>query len=158
MPAGQQPPRALGTDLNGVLPGARRGGHSLISSHPYVAADLVIGFNLAGFDLPVLAGESPPLGAWVLELPTLDLLQEIQAALGHRLSLDHLAEETLGRRKTGSGLEALELYRQRRWRKLERYCLEDVRITRDLYEHARRRGWLRYRDRRGRRRRVELRV
>ena len=30
------------------------------------------------------------------------------------------------------------------WRRLERYCLEDVRITQDLYEFAKRRGFLWY--------------
>ena len=91
----------------------------------------------------------------MLELPTLDLLQEVQHALGHRLSLDHLAEVTLGRRKVGSGLDALEFYRRGQWRRLERYCLEDVRITRDLYEFAKRRGFLCYVPR-GKRRRVRF--
>ena len=113
-------------------------------------ADRVIGFNLVSFDLPALSGA---LGAWVLELPTLDLLQEVQHALGHRLSLDHLAEVTLGRRKGGDGLQALEFYRRGQWRKLERYCLQDVRLTRDLYEFAKRRGFLWYVPRGKRRRR-----
>ena len=42
-------------------------------------ADEVVGFNLIGFDWPVLAAE---LGPWVTELPTLDLLIEAQRALG----------------------------------------------------------------------------
>ena len=129
-------------------------------------ADLVIGFNIARFDLPALSGA---LGAWVLELPTLDLLQEVQQALGHRLSLDHLARETLGRTlagarvgvrgKGGDGLQAIEWYRTGQWRKLERYCLQDVRLTRDLYEFAKRRGFLCYVPRGQRRkRRFEVRV
>ena len=61
----------------------------------------------------------------MLELPTLDLLQVVQEALGHQLSLDHLARETLGvRGKSGDGLQALDWYRRGQWRRLERYCLE----------------------------------
>ena len=119
------------------------------------AADLVIGFNLIGFDLQVLAGALR--GDWVTELPALDLLVLVQEALGHRLRLDDLAHATLGREKSGHGKEALELYRRGDWQRLERYCLEDVRITRDLYEFAKRRGFLRY-YRRGRRVKVRVQV
>lgn len=112
------------------------------------AAERVVGFNLIGFDWPVLAAV---LGDWVLELPTRDLMVEAQRSLGHRVSLDSIARETLGVGKLGSGLDALEYYRQGDWERLERYCLEDVRLTRDLYEYAKKRGHLLYRrgDRRG---------
>ncbi len=102
-------------------------------------ADEVVGFNLIGFDWPVLAAE---LGGWVTELPTLDLLVEAQRALGRRISLDALAQATLGMGKLGSGLDALEYYRAGDWDRLERYCLEDVKLTRDLYEYARKYGQL----------------
>ena len=102
-------------------------------------ADEVVGFNLIGFDWPVLAAE---LGPWVTELPTLDLLVEAQRALGRRISLDALAQATLGMGKLGSGLDALEYYRAGDWDRLERYCLEDVKLTRDLYEYARKYGQL----------------
>jgi DEAD/DEAH box helicase domain-containing protein len=111
-------------------------------------ADEVIGFNLIGFDWPVLAAE---LGTWVEELPTIDLMVEAQKALGHRVSLASLAEATLGASKLGSGLDALAYYRSGEWDKLERYCLEDVKLTRDLYEYAKKHGHLLYQrgDRRG---------
>ena len=88
---------------------------------------------------PVLAAE---LGPWVTELPTLDLLFEAQKGLGRRISLDALAQATLGASKLGSGLDALEYYRAGDWERLERYCLEDVKLTRDLYEYARKYGQL----------------
>jgi len=102
-------------------------------------ADEVVGFNLIGFDWPVLAAE---LGDWVNDLPTLDLMVEAQKALGRRVSLDALAQATLGGGKSGSGLDALEFYRAGDWERLERYCLEDVKLTRDLFEYARRYGQL----------------
>ncbi len=102
-------------------------------------ADEIVGFNLIGFDWPVLAVE---LGTWVTELPTLDLMVEAQKALGRRISLDALAQATLGGGKLGSGLDALEYYRAGDWERLERYCLEDVKLTRDLFEYARKYGQL----------------
>ena len=104
-------------------------------------AERIIGFNLRDFDYPVL---SSVLGEWVHELPTLDLMLEVQRALGHRVSLDSLAQATLGTNKLGSGLDALRYYRQGDWAKLERYCLEDVKLTRDLYEYAKTHGHLYY--------------
>lgn len=101
------------------------------------AADQIIGFNLIGFDWPVLAAE---MGDWVYKLPTLDLMFEAQKALGHRVSLDSIAEATLGMKKLGSGLDALHYYREGDWDKLERYCLEDVKLTRDIYEYGRKHG------------------
>ena len=103
------------------------------------SADEVVGFNLIGFDWPVLAAE---LGDWVTELPTLDLMVEAQRALGRRISLDSLSQATLGGGKSGSGLDALEYYRAGDWERLERYCLDDVKLTRDLYEYARKYGQL----------------
>ena len=100
-------------------------------------ADQVVGFNLIGFDWPVLAAE---LGDWVTELPTLDLMVEVQKGIKRRVSLDSLAKTTLGMSKLGSGLDALEYYRAGDWVKLERYCLEDVKLTRDLYEYAKKNG------------------
>ncbi len=104
-------------------------------------AEQIVGFNLIGFDWPVLASE---LGDWVYDLPTLDLMVEAQKALGRRISLDSLAQATLGSGKLGSGLDALEYYRDGDWARLERYCLEDVKLTRDLYEYAKANGQLLY--------------
>ncbi len=109
-------------------------------------AEEIVGFNLLGFDWPVLAAE---LGDWVLSLPSLDLMVEVQQALGYRVSLDALAKATLGAGKIGSGLDALSYYQTGDWERLERYCLEDVKLTRDLYEYALRHGYL-YVDKGGR--------
>jgi RNase_H superfamily len=104
-------------------------------------AELIIGFNLHGFDYPVLASE---LGDWVYNLPTLDLMMQAQKAIGQRVSLDSIAKATLGSGKIGSGLDALEYYRAGNWEKLERYCLEDVKLTKDIYEYAKKNGHVLY--------------
>ncbi len=102
-------------------------------------ADEIVGFNLVGFDWPVLAAE---LGGWVYDLPTVDLMLEAQKAIKRRVSLNAFAKATLGASKLGSGLDALEFYRTGDWAGLERYCLEDVKLTRDLYEYAKKNGQL----------------
>jgi DEAD/DEAH box helicase domain-containing protein len=108
--------------------------------------DLVVGFNLKRFDYRVLQ----PYTDFPLEsLPTLDILEELHSFLGFRLSLDHLAEATLGRKKTGNGLLALEFYKNGRWEELESYCRQDVLITKSLFEFGAHQGYLLYQHRRG---------
>ena len=110
------------------------------------AMDLVVGFNLKRFDYRVLQPYTQVnLGA----LPTLDILEEVQGALGFRLSLGHLAEMTLREKKTGDGLMALELYNAGKWEELEAYCRQDVLLTRRLFEFGAAQGYLLYRHRRG---------
>ncbi len=103
------------------------------------AADLVIGFFINRFDLPVL---QPYLDFDVRELPVLDIFDDVTAKLGHRVSLASLAQGTLGEGKTGHGLDAVQWYREGNWAKLEEYCLNDVRLTRDLYHFGQKRGHL----------------
>lgn len=95
---------------------------------------LIIGFSINRFDIPVLAKYFP----WnVKAIPTLDILEEVELALGHRISLDILARTNLrGDGKTGHGLEATKLYREGRIEELKKYCLNDVRLTRELYDLA----------------------
>lgn len=110
-------------------------------------ASLVVGFNVKGFDYLVLSAYRPEIR--FQRLPTLDLLEHVQAALGFRVKLDNLAQASLGRGKGGSGLDALRWYREGRFDLLERYCQEDVEVTRRLYELGRDRGELRFTDRDG---------
>ena len=95
---------------------------------------LLIGFSINRFDVPVLAKYySFNVGA----IPTLDILEEVELALGHRISLDILAKTNLrGDGKTGHGLEATKLYREGKIQELKDYCLNDVRLTKELYDLA----------------------
>ena len=108
--------------------------------------DLVIGFNSKRFDYKVLSGYSD---FDFRQLPSLDLLEEVYQCLGFRLSLDHLAENTLGVQKNGSGLDALKWWKQGRMDKIIDYCRMDVRITRDLYLFARDNGYLIFQEKGG---------
>jgi DEAD/DEAH box helicase domain-containing protein len=102
-------------------------------------AELVIGFNVNRFDLPVLA---PYLSFSISTIPVLDILDEVVKNLGHRLSLDTIAQATLGRGKTGSGLDALRWFKEGKLDQIKQYCLEDVRLTKELYEYGKQHGKL----------------
>jgi DEAD/DEAH box helicase domain-containing protein len=64
--------------------------------------------------------------------------------LGFRVKLDSIAEATLGRKKIGHGLEAIKWWRSGDKEKVMQYCLEDVKITKDIYEYALKNGHLKY--------------
>jgi DEAD/DEAH box helicase domain-containing protein len=63
--------------------------------------ELVIGFNNKRFDNKVLSAYSV---FNLASLPTLDIMEVITNRLGYRLSLDRLAEHTLGVKKSANGL------------------------------------------------------
>lgn len=107
------------------------------------AADVIVGFNIRKFDLPVLSAYYP---GDLEKLPVFDLLDAVKAGAGFRLRLDDLAKATLGRAKSGSGLQAYHLFKQGRLEELKNYCLDDVAITRDLYFYAQEHGHLKYFD------------
>jgi len=106
-------------------------------------ADRIIGFNIIDFDYPVLSAH---YHGDISSFPTLDILAEVKKTVGHRVSLDALAKETLGTEKSGTGLDALLYYEQGRFEELASYCLSDVRITRDLYDFGRTHGQLKFKN------------
>ncbi len=111
---------------------------------PYLKrAVVVIGYNIDAFDLPTLKNYYPGnLG----DIKTLDLMKIIKEATGIRLGLDVVAKTTLGKGKIGHGLDAIRYYHEKRWEELAKYCLEDVAITRDLYEFMKNQGTISYPD------------
>lgn len=110
-------------------------------------ASLIIGFNVKRFDYKVL---EPYYHHRTLDhLPTLDILEEVVHRLGHRVRLQSLAQATLGRGKLGDGLDAIRFFRQGQMDKLRQYCLEDVTLTRDLFEFGKKHQKLYYYDRTG---------
>jgi len=101
-------------------------------------AGLVIGFNSKPFDFPVL---QPYFKDFDLSsIPHLDILEEIVYALGHRLKLESVAQTTLGYGKSGSGLDAIMYYRNNDWESLTKYCLDDVKVTKEVYDYGKEHG------------------
>lgn len=101
--------------------------------HRLEHTSLVIGFNINKFDLPVL---SPYYIGEMVQFPALDILEEVEKFLGFRVALDDLARATLNVKKTGHGFLAIEYFRKGEMDKLKAYCLDDVRITKELYEYG----------------------
>lgn len=106
-------------------------------------ADLLVGYNNDSFDTPILnryySGDLSKIGS-------LDLLSEIKKSLGFRLKLDSVAEATLGRKKTGHGMLAMEWWKQGKYQDVIDYCLQDVKITKEIYDYAVKNGHLKYKD------------
>jgi DEAD/DEAH box helicase domain-containing protein len=110
-------------------------------------ADLVVGFNNLRFDYEVLVGHNPFFD--VDQVPTLDMLVELQKTLQHRLSLDSIAQATFGVEKTAEGLQAIRWYKEGELLKIAEYCCYDVKITRLVHEHGVSRKQLHYVNRFG---------
>ena len=112
-------------------------------------AGLVVGFNVKKFDYGVLKPYAKDTGIILDEIVTLDMLEEINIKLGHRLSLNHLAENTLNAEKSADGLVSLQWYKDGKIDKVIEYCKKDVEITRDLFLYGESNGFVKYKSRSG---------
>jgi len=106
-------------------------------------ADMLIGFNSDTFDIPLLNRYYP---GDLSHMRSLDLLAEVQKVLGRRIRLESLAQATLGRGKSGDGMKASEWWKEGKKKEVADYCIEDVRLTRELYDYALTHGILKYKD------------
>lgn len=106
-------------------------------------ADVVIGFNIDDFDMQTLV---PYYQGKITNIPTLDVMMRIKKSIGHRIGLDAVAKETLGIGKTGDGLDAVKYYNSKNWEALEKYCLQDVAVTRDVYDFGLSKGVVKFRN------------
>jgi DEAD/DEAH box helicase domain-containing protein len=103
---------------------------------------LVIGFNNKGFDDLVVSASFPEMH----KVPSFDILEQVHKSLGYRVKLDNIASATLGYGKSGDGLLAIKMYAEGRIEELRQYCLDDVKITKEVYDFAKRHGFLKYAD------------
>lgn len=104
-------------------------------------AGMIIGFSISRFDLPVLKKHFIK-DFDIFSIPRVDILDEIEYSLGKRVGLDILAKTNLGYGKNGHSLEAAGLYHEGKIEELKNYCLNDVKITKDLYELVKKQGHL----------------
>ena len=110
------------------------------------AADLVVGFNVKKFDYTVL---QPYANFDLSEIPNFDMLDDIKDKLHHRISLNHLAANTLNAKKSADGLVSLQWYKEGKIDKIIEYCKQDVEITRDLFLYGQSNGYVKYSTRSG---------
>jgi len=105
--------------------------------------DMFITFNGDHFDIPLLNKYYP---GDLFKIKSVDLLREMQKSAGRRMKLDQIAEGTLGINKSGGGMDAVKWWRDGEIEKVKRYCLDDVRITKDLYDYALKSGKLIFKE------------
>ncbi len=106
-------------------------------------ADMLIGYNSDHFDIPLLNKYYP---GDLTTIQSLDLLVEIKRSLGRRLRLDSVAEATLGVNKSAHGLEAVRWWKEGKEDLVRKYCIDDVKITKDVYDYALKNKELKYKD------------
>jgi len=83
------------------------------------------------------------------KFPTLDVMKEIEHKLGFRIKLDDVAHGSLGVGKSGNGLQAIEFFRRGEIDKLREYCLQDVKVTKEVYEFGLSNKHVKFKDRQG---------
>lgn len=97
------------------------------------SADSLIGYNSDHFDIPLLNKYYP---GDLTKLKSVDLMKEIQNSLGRRLKLDDVAKATLGEQKSGHGLQAITWWKEGKVDKVRKYCIQDVKVTKRVYDYA----------------------
>lgn len=110
-------------------------------AHLIADSDLCVGFNSIPFDNALLLASQWPMPP---EDKSYDLLREIWAAnnLGPEFNfkthggygLDAVCEKNFGTKKSGNGAFAPVLWQQGRRGEVIDYCLNDVRLTKQLFD------------------------
>jgi DEAD/DEAH box helicase domain-containing protein len=104
-------------------------------------SEYIIGFNTIGFDLPILQKYMKTnLGV----KKQIDIMVELENILGHKISLESVAKATLGVGKISSGIEAINMWNEGRIEELKKYCAEDVRLTKEIYEFGIKNGFVKF--------------
>ncbi|PCI90140.1 helicase [Candidatus Kaiserbacteria bacterium] len=106
-------------------------------------ADMLVGYNSDHFDIPLLNKYYP---GDLTHIKSLDLLKEIHASLGRRIKLDVVAEATLGQGKSAHGLQAIKWWRDGEYQRVIDYCIQDVKVTKEVYEYALEHQKVKYKD------------
>jgi DEAD/DEAH box helicase domain-containing protein len=97
-------------------------------------ADALVGYNSNHFDIPLLNKYYP---GDLTHIKSIDLLEDIRISLGRRLRLDDVAQATLGAKKSAHGLQAVKWWHEGDIDSIKKYCKQDVKITKELFEFAR---------------------
>lgn len=106
-------------------------------------ADALVGYNSDHFDIPILDKYYP---GDLKKIKSIDLMKDIKQACGKRLGLNAIASATLGVKKSGHGLDAYRWWREGKYEQVRDYCLDDVKITKELFDHMRKHKVVKYDD------------
>ena len=106
-------------------------------------ADALVGYNSNHFDIPLLNKYYP---GDLTQIKSIDLLEEIRKSLGRRLRLDSVAEATVGAKKSANGLQAVRWWREGKIAEIKKYCEQDVRVTKKVFDYAVANGHVKFKD------------
>lgn len=93
----------------------------------------IIGYNNKSFDVPVLQAYYP---GDISHFRQFDILEDIREKIGRRLALNDVCAATLQKKKSGHGLMAIDLYKEKKFDELKQYCMDDVMITKELFDYG----------------------
>lgn len=106
-------------------------------------ADALVGYNSNHFDIPLLNKYYP---GDLTTIKSIDLLEEIKKSLGRRLRLSSVAEATVGAKKSADGLQAVRWWREGNIAEIKKYCEQDVRVTKKIFDYALEHGHVKFKD------------
>jgi DEAD/DEAH box helicase domain-containing protein len=107
------------------------------------SADALIGYNSNHFDIPLL---NKYYTGDLKNIKSVDLMATIKESLGRRLSLNNVAQASLGISKSADGLQAYNWWKEGKVDEIKEYCIQDVKVTKDLYEYMLKNKKIIYRD------------
>ena len=106
----------------------------------------VVSFNGDRFDAQVLSYYG---NVEAINRHSFDVLVDLSRRLGHRVSLDSVAQATLGVGKSADGVMALKWWKEGQIELIAEYCRKDVQVLKDVVTYGRRNGHVKYLDRSG---------
>jgi DEAD/DEAH box helicase domain-containing protein len=106
-------------------------------------ADALVGYNSNHFDIPLLNKYYP---GDLTHIKSIDLLESIRQSLGRRLRLDSVAEATVGAKKSAHGLQAVRWWREGKINEIKKYCEQDVKVTKKIFDYALKHGHVKFKD------------
>lgn len=106
-------------------------------------ADALVGYNSNHFDIPLLNKYYP---GDLTQIKSIDILEEIRLSLGRRIRLDNIAEATVGTKKSAHGLQAVRWWHEGKIDEIKKYCEQDVKVTRKIFDYALKNGHVKFKD------------
>jgi len=106
-------------------------------------ADSLVGYNSNHFDIPLLNKYYP---GDLTHIKSIDLLESIRQSLGRRLRLDSIAEATIGAKKSAHGLQAVRWWKEGKIDEIKKYCEQDVKVTKKVFDYALKHGHVKFKD------------
>ena len=94
-------------------------------------ADRIIGYNSEHFDLPILHNYYP---GDLSVINHLDIMKKVKESVGIRLKLNSIAMATLDMEKSADGLQAIRWWKEGKIDEIKKYCEQDVKVTKEIYE------------------------